>query len=123
MIAKAQTLLCGAALAVGAAGLLASPASGYVRTCSGPALTGCTPPDGDHSYIETRSSKTGGAASYICTLLVSGSSNVAGACSENGTFIRACYYGLYLSHGFHYGSSNAWSVDGRVATVSDATTC
>lgn len=123
MIAKVQTLLCGAALAVGGAGLLASPASGYVRTCSGPALTGCVPPDGNHSYIETRSSKTGGAASYICTALVTGSLYAAYACADNGTFIRSCYYGAQLVQGYHWGSSNAWSVDGRVATVSDATTC
>lgn len=114
--------LCTAAVVAGLGGITATSASAFVRTCSGPAATGCTPPDGAHSYIETRSSKTGGAAEYVCTHLAT-SVVVAGNCVNNGTFIRVCYYGAGLVTGFHYGSSNAWNVDGRDATASDATVC
>lgn len=120
----ALSIFTASALAVGAVGIAVPSASALVNTCSGPASTGCTTPGG-HSYIESRSSKSGGAAAYICTSLRSAStgSEVAGNCSYDGTFIRQCYYGGILVYGAHYGSSNAWTVDGRDATSSNATTC
>jgi hypothetical protein len=118
----ALSTLTVAALAVGTAGIAAPSASALVNTCSGPALTGCTTP-GYHSYNESRSSKTGGAAAYICTNLTAATGWVAGNCAYEGTFIRQCYYGGSLVYGSHTGSSNAWTVDGRDATASDATTC
>lgn len=112
------------AVAVGTAGITAPSASALVNTCSGPALTGCTTFAGGYrTYVETRSSKSGGAASYVCTYLNAPSGSVTGNCSYNGTFIRVCYYSGILVYGSHDGSSNAWAVDGRDATTSDATTC
>lgn len=119
----ALSILSASAVAVGTAGIVAPSASALVDTCSGPAATGCVSGNGYRSYIESRSSKTGGAAAYICTALKSTLIEVAGNCSYEGTFIRVCYYGGALVYGSHYGSSNAWTVNGRDATSSDATTC
>lgn len=123
MSSLGKSLACAVVLAAGASGFASSSASAYVRTCSGAAASGCYSPDGDHSYIETRSSKSGAAANYICTTLIQGTTFLRADCYENTTFIRLCYYGGYNGHGFHYGSSNAWTVDGRDATLSDATFC
>lgn len=98
----------------------ATPASALVRNCSAPAYSGCTTEV--HSYVESRSQKSGAAANYICTYLVSGP-NYAGNCVYNTTFIRVCNYPQDFRYGLHYGSSNAWTVDGRDATASDATVC
>lgn len=119
----ALSILSSAAVAVGTAGIVASSASALVDVCSGPAATGCTSGNGYRSYNESRSSKSGAAAAYICTSLKSNLLEVAGNCSYEGTFIRQCYYGGSLVYGAHTGSSNAWTVDGRDATASDATTC
>lgn len=118
----ALSILSAAAVAVGTAGIVAPSASALVNTCSYPSVPGCATP-GNHSYIETRSSKTGGVATYVCTALNSPSGGLVGNCSYDGTFIRQCYYGGILGWGSHYGSSSAWNVDGRDATASDATTC
>jgi hypothetical protein len=119
----AKSILCSAVLMVGAFAAVAPSASAYVDTCSGPAATSCTT-SGNHSYSESRSSKTGGAAAHVCTQLVSVLAGVVAIdCSYNGTFIRTCYYGGYTSYGQHWGSSNEWTINGRDATLSDATTC
>lgn len=120
----ALSILAAAGVAAGTAGIAAPSASALFNNCSAPALTGCrTPASGSHTYIESRSSKTGGGAAYICTLLHNGAGSVVADCSYNGTFIRVCYGGGQLVFGAHDGSSNAWNVDGRDATASDATTC
>jgi hypothetical protein len=98
----------------------ATPASALVDTCSAPAYTGCT--TSTHTYIESRSQKSGAAADYICTWLGDGAGYV-GNCLYNTTFIRICNYTQDLRYGLHYGSSNAWTISGRDATASDATTC
>jgi len=98
----------------------ATPASALVRNCAAPAYSGCTTEV--HSYVESRSQKSGAAAEYICTYLVSGP-NYAGNCLYGTTFIRVCNYPQDFRYGLHYGSSNAWTVDGRDATASDATVC
>lgn len=120
----ALPIISAVAVAIGTAGIVAPSASALVNTCSGPALSGCTTFSGGYrSYNESRSSKTGGAAAHVCTSLHSTSSEVAGNCAYDGTFIRVCYYGGILVYGSHVGSSNAWTIDGRDATASDATTC
>jgi hypothetical protein len=120
----ALSILSAAAVAVGTVGIVAPSASALFNVCSGPAGTGCRTAGG-HTYNESRSSKTGGAAAHVCTALMNASTDleVAGNCAYNGTFIRQCYYGGILVVGAHYGSSNAWTIDGRDATASDATTC
>lgn len=118
-----KSLTCALVVAAGAAAVTATPASALVNTCSGPAASSCVTP-GYHSYIESRSSKTGGAAAHVCTQLVSPSNHaVVVDCSYNGTFIRACYYGVYNTFGQHWGSSNEWTINGRDATASDANVC
>ncbi|MBF6619183.1 MAG: hypothetical protein ITG02_03015 [Patulibacter sp.] len=119
----ATSLACAVAVAAGIVGAAAPSASALVNTCSGPAASSCTTP-GYHSYSESRSSKTGGAAAHVCTQLVSVLGLVLAIdCSYNGTFIRTCYYGASTSYGQHWGSSNDWTINGRDATPSDATTC
>ena len=119
----ARTIACAAVLTVGIVGGAAPSASALVNTCAGPAATSCVTP-GYHSYIESRSSKTGGAAAHICTQLVNVLSGVVAIdCSYNGTFIRTCYQVGWTTYGQHWGSSNDWTVNGRDATASDATTC
>jgi hypothetical protein len=98
----------------------ATPASALVDTCSAPAYTGCE--TSTHSYIETRSMKSGAAASYICSSLYDGSTYVGG-CVANTTFVRHCNYAQDFRKGDHWGSSNAWTVSGRDATISDAIVC
>jgi hypothetical protein len=98
----------------------AHPASALVDTCSAPAYTGCT--TSTHTYIESRSQKSGAAAQYICTWLGDGAGYV-GNCLYNTTFIRICNYTQDLRYGLHYGSSNEWTISGRDATASDATVC
>lgn len=120
----ALSILSATAVAAGVAGVAAPSASAFVATCSGPAAIGCsTIFYGYQQYNESRSSKSGGAAAYICTALKSSSTEVAGNCSYNGTFIRQCYYGGAGVYGTHTGSSDAWTVEGRDATAADATTC
>lgn len=98
----------------------ATSASALVDTCSAPAYTGCT--TSTHTYLESRSQKSGAAADYICSYLSNGA-GYAGNCAYNTTFIRVCNYTQDLRYGLHYGSSNAWTVSGRDATTSDATVC
>ncbi len=117
----APSILAAAAVAVGAIGIAAPSASALVETCSAAASPGCV--TSNHSFIETRSSKTGGAAAHICTALSASTGSVAGNCSYEGTFIRVCYYGGLLVYGSHWGSSSAWVVNGRDATASDANVC
>lgn len=120
----ALSILSAAAVAAGTAGIAAPPASALFSVCSAAASPGCaTLFDGYRSYIESRSSKTGGAAASICTSLISTSGTVSGNCASESTFIRICYGGGAYVYGNHWGSSSAWIVDGRDATVSDATTC
>lgn len=120
----AISILSATAVAIGTAGAVAPSASALVNYCSGPGAAGCnTFFDGYRSYNETRSSKSGAAASYVCTSLKTAVTEVAGDCSYNGTFIRVCYYGGAGVYGVHTGSSNAWVIEGRDATASDATTC
>lgn len=111
-------------LALMVSGLLvvvgATPASALVRNCAAPAYSGCTTEV--HSYLESRSQKSGAAAQYICTYLVTGG-NYAGNCLYGTTFIRVCNYPQEFRYGLHYGSSKDWTVDGRDATASDATVC
>lgn len=108
-------MLAGLMVAAGA-----TSASALVRNCAAPAYSGCTTEV--HSYLESRSQKSGAAAEYICTYLVSGP-NYAGRCLQGTTFIRVCNSPQDFRYGLHYGSSNAWTVDGRDATASDATVC
>lgn len=98
----------------------AAPASALVDTCSAPAYTGCT--TSTHTYVESRSQKSGAAAEYIYTWLGDGAGYV-GNCLYNTTFIRICNYTQDLRYGLHYGSSNGWTISGRDATASDATVC
>lgn len=120
----ALPILSAAAVAVGTAGIAAPSASALVNTCSGPAATGCTTLfDGYRTYIESWSSKTGGNASSICAYFSTASGTVAGGCASNATVTRQCY-GLGLGvYGRHWGSSDAWTVDGRDATASDRVYC
>lgn len=104
----------------------AETAEAFVRTCSGLAASGCGT-EGYHSYQESRSSKTGGAAASICVALnrSNGASYVSG-CGLDTTFYRRCTPNIppiYNTAGVHWGSSNAWTVDGRDATESDANVC
>lgn len=98
----------------------ASSAVALVDNCAGPAANGCY--TATHTYLETRSMKSGGRANYICSFLRDGASSV-GNCVYNGTFYRGCNYTQDLRYGAHYGSSNQWTVDGRDATASDANVC
>lgn len=119
-----KTLPYAIVAACAVAGAVPASSSALVNTCSSAASPGCsTIGGGNHTYIETRSSKSGGAADYVCTSLERAGSPLKAECSYNGTFIRACYYGGQLGYGTHWGSSSAWIVDGRDATSSDATTC
>lgn len=120
----ALSILSATAVAAATAGIGAPQASALFSVCSNAASPGChTLFDGYRSYIETRSSKTGGAAASICTSLTSTSTVVTSTCANESTFIRTCYGGGALVYGSHWGSSSAWVVDGRDATISDATTC
>jgi hypothetical protein len=120
----ALSILSATAVAAGTVAIAAPSASAFFSTCTGPAATGChTLYWGYQSYNESRSSKSGAAAAYICTSLKASTGEVAGNCSYNGTFIRQCYYGGAAVYGSHTGSSDAWTVEGRDATAADATTC
>lgn len=120
----ALSILSAATVAASTAGIAAPSASAVVNTCSAAASPGCsTLFAGYQYYIETRSSKSGGAAASICTSLSTTAGTVAGSCANESTFIRTCYGNGAPVFGSHWGSSSAWTVDGRDASVGDATTC
>lgn len=120
---------CALALAIvgGTLGAAAESARALVNNCAAGAVTGCIT-NGYHTYQESRSMKTGAGADHICVALVrsDGSTYHPGLCGFNTTFVRLCSPHIppqALTAGLHWGSSNAWTVDGRSATASDATVC
>lgn len=111
----------------GTLGIGAAPAAAYVQTCSEPADPGCLTA-GYHTYQESRSQKTGAAANAICVALFRSDLSWyhPGGCASNTTFVRICSPHIppqALTGGMHWGSSSAWTVNGRSATASDANVC
>lgn len=120
----ALSVLSAAAVAAGTTGLAAPSASALVNYCSGPAASGCdTYFGGYRSYIDSYSDKSGDPAAEICTRLFSATGTVVSGCGYQATYVRRCYYGGSLVYGVHWGSSSAWTVNGRDATASDAVGC
>lgn len=110
-----------AVVCTAAVGVSGGSAQAYVQVCSGPAQPGCAT-GGYHSYVETRSMKTGAAANQICTGLVQSNGILTYACLPNTTFVKTCVYNQ-LTYGVHWGSSNQWTVSGRDEAGSDVDTC
>jgi hypothetical protein len=115
------------AAAGGTLGIGAAPATAYVQNCAAAADPGCLTA-GYHTYQESRSQKSGAAAAAICVALFREDRSWyhPGACAPSTTFVRICSPHIppqALTGGMHWGSSSAWTVDGRSATASDANVC